>query len=221
MALVALAAVAHIALRLAIRPSTDRDWSPDMAVLARAEFSGDSVTIRNIRNIRYRSIHDYDVRHYDNTFDLRDLKSVWFVVEPFKGYGAGAAHTLVSFGFAGGDYVAISVELRRERGETFSPVLGLLRQYELAYVIADERDVIGLRANHRKDDVFLYPVNTGKDAARRMFVAPSYDVLIDAPLEIGTHAVHVFEVGDRKYELAIWGEAPYDAGDEQKNECHH
>jgi hypothetical protein len=83
----------------------------------------------------------------------------------------GPAHTLVSFGFADGSYVAISVELRREPGETFSPVKGLLKQYELMYVVADERDVIRLRTSHRHDDVFLYPVRATDEQRRQLFVS--------------------------------------------------
>src|SRR5262249_30412856 len=77
--------------------------------------------------------------------------------------------TLVSFGF-GGEYVAISVEIRKERGEVYSALKGLLRQYELMYVVADERDAIGLRTNFRRDPVFLYPVKTTRERMRTMFV---------------------------------------------------
>ena len=165
----AAAALALAVLYAAVRPSNDRDWSPDQRVLARAALEGSRVHVRNIRNIHYRSVSDYDVRHYDATFDLDALESVWYLVEHFQDV-AGPAHTMVSFGFRDGRYLAISVEIRKEAGEQFSPVLGLLKQYELMYVVADERDVIGLRANHRHDDVYLYPVRTTPERRRRMFV---------------------------------------------------
>lgn len=168
---IVLVVAARFALIVLIRPSLDRDWTSDQQTLARATFDGDLVSISNIRNINYRSTSDYDVRYYDKTFDLNKLESMWYMVEPFAGYGAGAAHTLVSFGFEGGEYVAISVEIRKEKDESFSAVKGLLRQYELVYVVADERDVIKLRSNYRKDDVFLYPVQTTKENARALFVA--------------------------------------------------
>ena len=168
---VILSAVAYAIFSLVVRPSLDRNWNKDQAVLARAAFDGDRVTITNIRNIHYRSTSDYDVRYYDKTFDLRKLDSVWFVVEPFAGHGFGAAHTLVSFGFEGGEYVAISAEIRKEVGESFSAVKGLFRQYELVYVIADERDLIKLRSNFRKDQVFVYPVKTTRENMRRFFVS--------------------------------------------------
>lgn len=163
--------VAYIIFSIIVQPSLDRDWTADQVVLARATFEGDLVSITNIRNINYRTTKDYDVQYYDKTFDLNTLESVWYMVEPFSGHGAGAAHTLVSFGFAGGDYVAISVEIRKEKGESFSPIKGVLRQYELVYVIADERDVIKLRSNYRKDEVFLYPVKTTKENMKKLFLS--------------------------------------------------
>jgi hypothetical protein len=82
----------------------------------------------------------------------------------------GPAHTFMSFGFAGGEYVAVSVEIRKERGESFSPLKGLLRQYELMYVVADERDAVRLRSNFRRDSVFLYRIHTTPEKARQLFV---------------------------------------------------
>lgn len=151
-------------------------------MLARAVFDGNRVHLRNIRNIEYRSTSDYDVRHYDATFDLDALDSVWYLVEQFQNV-KGPAHTMVSFGFRDGRYVAISVEIRKEIGEQFSPVRGLFKQYELMYVVADERDVVRMRANHRHDDVFLYPVQTTPERRRRMFVEmlERANALADAP----------------------------------------
>ena len=168
---VILFAVAYAVFSFVVRPSLNRNWNKDQAVLARAVIDGERVQISNIRNIEYRSTSDYDVRYYDKTFDLRKLESVWFVVEPFAGHGFGAAHTLVSFGFEGGDYVAISAEIRKEVGESFSAVKGLFRQYEIVYVIADARDVIKLRSNFRHDKVFVYPVKTSRENMRRFFLS--------------------------------------------------
>ena len=154
---------------LVVKPSLDRNWSPDQKILPRVSFTNDGkVRIKNVRNINYRSTTDYDVRHYDRTYDLDELESAWFLVEPFGSFGA--AHTLMSFGFANGDYVAISAEIRKEAHELFSPFAGMVRQYELMYVIADERDVIRLRTNFRKDVVRLYPIRTDKKTIRKVFV---------------------------------------------------
>jgi hypothetical protein len=162
--------VLALAYAFAGRPSNDRDWAPNEAVLPAAEFRGDSVILRNVRNTTYRTPDDYTPAYTDATFDLQDLRRVWFGVVPFTGSNA-MAHTFLSFEFAGPRFVAISVEARKERGEGYGPIKGLLRRYELMYVIADERDAIGLRAVHRRDDVYLYPIRTQRpEHARILFL---------------------------------------------------
>jgi hypothetical protein len=166
--LAALAAVA-IAVRFLIRPSNDRKWAIDQAVLPLAEIAPPFVTIRNIRNFTYETTDRYTPGYYDKTFDLRKLDSAWFFVEPF-GRG-GAAHTFVSFGFEDRDFVAISVEIRKEKGESFSALKGLLRQYEIMYVIGDERDLVKLRTNFRKDPVHLYRIHSTPERLRKVFLS--------------------------------------------------
>ena len=151
------------------RPSNDRDWAVDQAVLPYAMTNGPLVTVRNIRNFRYTSTSQYTPAYYDKTFDLRQLDSVWFFVEPFG--GAGAAHTFVSFGFGPRDFLAISIEIRKEKGESFSAVRGLLREYEIMYVVGDERDLVKLRTNFRNDTVYLYPIQTTPERKVAMFVS--------------------------------------------------
>jgi hypothetical protein len=154
---------------IAFQASNDRTWNRDQEILARATFDGDLIHVENIRNNTYRSTTDFDVRHYDATYNLSEIQGVWFMVEPFAGWGA--AHTLVSFEFPDHRYLAISVEIRKEQGESFSAVKGLFRQYELMYVVADEEDVIKLRSNHRKDIVYLYRANTTPERARAMLTS--------------------------------------------------
>ncbi|MCY1014693.1 DUF4105 domain-containing protein [Pyxidicoccus sp. MSG2] len=152
-----------------VQPSEQRDWAPDLARAARAEVDGTRVTIHDVRDFRYRSTSDWDTSWYTATYDTRELTGAWFIVEPFSGVW-GAAHTMVSFGFADGRYVVFSVEVRREKGETFSALGGLFRQFELIYVVGDERDLVQLRSNHRKDDVYLYPVDASKERIASFFL---------------------------------------------------
>jgi len=149
-------------------PSNDRDWSNDQALLPYAVFNKDTVKIFNIRNFSYASTTDYEIKYYDKTYNLDELTSIDYIVEPFEGIGA--AHTFISFGFKDEEYVAVSVEIRKEKGEMFSPLKGLFRSYELMYVIADEKDVINLRANHRKNNVYLYPVQINNENMKKLFV---------------------------------------------------
>lgn len=152
-----------------VRPAKHADWAPDLARSARAEVEGTRVTLYDVRDFRYRSTSDWDAAWYSATYDTRELTGAWFIVEPFSGVW-GAAHTMVSFGFADGRYLVFSVEVRREKGETFSALGGLFRQFELTYVVGDERDLVQLRSNHRKDDVYLYPVDASRERIASFFL---------------------------------------------------
>jgi hypothetical protein len=150
-------------------PSNDRDWSPDQDRLPTASFQGRMALVDNVRDFTYRSTTDCDPAWFDAAYDLDRLESLWFMVEPFGRMGA--AHTLLSFGFSDGSYLCLSVEIRKERGESYSALLGLLRKYELMYVVGTERDLIGLRAVHRKHAVYLYPIKAPKEKIERLFVS--------------------------------------------------
>jgi hypothetical protein len=160
-----------IILWTSIEPTNERDWQPDVAVLPYATISGDRVTLHNIRNFDYRSETDYTVAYYDKTFDLQQLQSVDIVTSYWM--GPDIAHVFVSFGFAGDDYVAVSIEVRKSKGKEYSTLKGFFRQYELIYVVADERDVIRLRTNYRRnppEDVYVYRVKGSLEAGRRLFM---------------------------------------------------
>jgi hypothetical protein len=152
-----------------LAPSNDRDWQPDVALLAYADINERQVTLHNIRNCQYRTEADFDVRHYDQTFDLDDLRTV----DLFMVYwgSPNIAHTMVSFGFTGDRYVCFSIETRKEKGESYSAVRGLFRQFELVYVVGDERDLVRLRTNYRKgEDVYLFRLNGKPEQARQLLL---------------------------------------------------
>jgi len=162
-----------------ITPSNTRDWQADVAVLPYAEVHGNLVTIHNIRNFIYRSETDFTPRYYDKTFDLNQLDTVDLIASYWM--GDAIAHILVSFGFAGHDYLAVSIETRKERTESYSTLAGFFKEYELYYVVADERDVIGVRTTYRKDppeEVYLYRTNAPPENVRRLFL--SYVAKINA-----------------------------------------
>lgn len=166
---IAVIAIIFIIFFYSQQPSNNRDWTQDQKILPYAEFlKDDKILVRNIRNFEYRSTSDYTPNYYNKTFDLNKLTSVDYLVEPFGSIGA--AHTFISFGFKGTDFVSISVEIRKEKEEEFSPIKGVLKQYELMYVIADEKDVVALRTNHRKDPVYLYPIKTTQEKMQILFL---------------------------------------------------
>jgi hypothetical protein len=152
-----------------VKPSNNREWTPDQTVLAEAEITGNTAKIHNIRNCRYRTIDDYDLDYYDKTFDLNKLKTVDFIVAPFNDI-PGIAHTMISFGFGDQNYLVTSVEIRKEKGESYNPVKGFMRQYELIYVLGDERDLIPKYANHYRCEVYVYRSTATPEQARELFV---------------------------------------------------
>ncbi len=154
---IAFACLAITLWSWSIQASNLRDWAPDQKKLPTATIDGPLVTVRNIRNFEYRSADDWDESYYEATFDAREAEQAYFIVVPFSEDFPGLAHTMVSFRFEGERYLCVSVEIRKEKGEDYHPLRGLFKQYEVMYVAGDERDLIGVRAIHRGNDVYVHP----------------------------------------------------------------
>jgi hypothetical protein len=152
-----------------LTPSNDRDWRPDLAVLPWAEAVGDVITVRNIRNTQYANTDHYLVKHYDRTFDLSAIEQADYIVCPFNS-ASSLAHTMISFGLNDGSQICVSAEVRKEKSEDYSVIEGLARKFELMYVVADEKDLIGSRTKHRDTAVYVYPTVATPAQARALFV---------------------------------------------------
>lgn len=153
-------------------PSNNRDWNDDQVLLQYGNFDNinpNLIHIKNIRNISYFNTTNFIVSYYNKTFDISKIKKAYFIVEPFA-FGDRLAHTFMSFEFEDDNFTSISVEIRKEKGESFSPFKGLIREYEIMYLIGDEKDLVKLRSNYRNDSVYLYPVNTSVENVRSLFV---------------------------------------------------
>jgi hypothetical protein len=152
-----------------IEPSNERDWQTDVAVLPYATQAGDLVTLHNVRDFDYRTDQDFVPRYDDRTFDVRKLDEVDLIAVYWM--GDAIAHIMVSFGFAG-DHVAFSIETRKEKGEAYSSIAGFFKEYELIYVVGDERDLIRVRTNYRQPEelVYLYRTRARPENARRLFL---------------------------------------------------
>ena len=154
---------------LSLKPSNDRDWQPDVAVLPYADIAGNQVTIHNIRNCDYHTETNFDVHYYDRTFDLDALRTVDLYLVTWG--SPNIAHTMVSFGFTNGDYVCFSIETRKQKGQDYSAVKGLFRQFELTYIVADERDLVRLRTNYRQgEEACLYRLRMTPAQGRTLFL---------------------------------------------------
>lgn len=158
-----------------VQPSHDRDWRPEYSRIASAEFQGDTVTVRNIRNFHYRSADDFDVEYYDKTYDLTELDTADLVMCYWDGNTA-IAHTMLSFGFGGEDYLCLSVETRRAEGQAWGGLPGIYRQFEVIYILGDERDLINLRTSYRGEDVYLYRLNVPPTEIRQYFELTLRDI---------------------------------------------
>ncbi len=157
-----------VAWWISIRPSHDRNWRPEVAVMPRAVVDGDRVHLTGVRNFDYRTRNDFTVRYEEREVQLSHLTALDFYVSYFTEGPVG--HTFVSFIFDNAPPLSISIETRPEVGEGFAPVASLFKQFELIYVIGDERDLVRVRTNYRGEPVYLYRLNTPADDARRLLL---------------------------------------------------
>jgi hypothetical protein len=153
---------------LGIEASNKRDWQVDVARLPSATIEGDRVTVSNVRNFDYRTGDDYTERWEERSYDLGKLRGADLLLSYWG--SPLIAHTIVSWEFEGGQPLAISIETRKEKGEAYSAVLGFFRQFELYYVVADERDLVRLRTNYRDEEVYLYRLSTPPEVARAVLL---------------------------------------------------
>jgi Domain of unknown function (DUF4105) len=152
-----------------IAPSNDRIWADDVAQLTTGTIDGSTITLENVRNFTWRSNSDYTPRWERRRYDLDRLNSVDLIMSYW--IGPAIAHMLISFGFDTGAHIAFSVEIRRRRHGRFSEIGGLFKEYELIIIAADERDVIRVRTNVRREDTYLYRVRMPLPAMRSLLVA--------------------------------------------------
>ena len=166
--LLAVAYVALLAWWALIPASHDRPWRPEVAVMPRAIRDGDRVRLTGVRHFDYRSVDDFTPRYEERDVSLAHITGVDFFISYWHEGPVG--HTFVSFLFDNAPPLAISIETRPEVGEGFDPLASLFKQFELIYVVGDERDLVRVRTNYRDEEVFLYHTVISPDFARRLFL---------------------------------------------------
>lgn len=166
MLLVVLALAFVVALR---RPRGDRVWATDQALPATVAVEGDTVRVEGLRDFRWAADGTATPRYREERYAAGDVLRVWFVLAPFANRWRGLAHSFLTFELSGDRFVAVSVEARREAHERYSLVDGLLRGFEIVYVVGTEEDLLGVRAQ-RGDTLFLYPSVATPEQARAIFV---------------------------------------------------
>jgi hypothetical protein len=153
---------------LTLSPTNDGDWQPDVAQKAWADIQGDEVTLHNVRNCDYRTETDYTPHLETRTVRISRITGIDLAINYWG--SPWIAHPIVSFQFADAPPLCFSIEVRKKVGQTYSTVGGFYRQFELIYIVADERDVIRLRTNYRKEDVYLYRTTVSPARARERFL---------------------------------------------------
>ena len=157
-----------VAWWISISPSHDRQWRPEVAVMPRAYIDGDHVRLTGVRNFEYRARDDFTVRYEEREVSLSHLTALDFYVSYWSEGLVG--HTFLSFIFDNAPPLSISIETRPEVGEGFAPIASLFKQFELIYVVGDERDLVGVRTNYRHETVYLYRLNGSVDDERRLLL---------------------------------------------------
>ncbi len=153
---------------MTIHPSHDRSWRKEVAVMPRATIEGDRVRITGVRNFDYESQDDFTPRYKSREVALSHLIAVDFYISYWMPGPIG--HTFLSFVFDNAPPLSVSIEVRPEITEGYSPIASLFKQFELIYVVGEERDIVGLRTNHRAEDVYLYRIRTTPENARQLFL---------------------------------------------------
>jgi uncharacterized protein DUF4105 len=173
-----------------IAPSNDRMWADDVAQITSGTIDGNRVTLQNVRNFDWRTNDEHTARWETRVYDLDKLDSVDMIMSYWDGWAI--AHMLVSFGFVDGQYVAFSVEVRREKNKTYSEIGGFFKRYGLSIIAADERDVIRVRTNVRGEDDYLYRIRMPLPAMRSLFLGyvEQADRLVNQPRFYNTITVN-------------------------------
>jgi hypothetical protein len=204
---------------LGLRPLLDGNWQPDVARTPTAEIEGDRLTIHNLRNFAWGPNDAIRAERWEErSYDLSQLRRVDLVASHWA--GDAIAHMIVSFGFADGQQLAMSIEARKERGEAYSAVNGFFRNNELIYVAADERDLLGVRAIDRGERVYLYRMRTPPDRARallmdyvqamnRLAMEPEFynSATTNCTTQIGVHVRDAGVVVPRSWKVLVSGYA--------------
>ncbi len=125
------------------------------------------VTVHDVRDFDYRSEHDYDVRYRTVSFPLDEVRTLDLAVSHWDGL-QDIAHTMLSFGFADGRHLALSMETRLPEGVSQNFLGGLYKQYELLDIFGTEEDLFRLRTDFRKEELYLYRTNATPEQVKRI-----------------------------------------------------
>ncbi len=169
------------------KPSHNREWELGQEKLSKIEIQNSNVKVVNFRNFDWKHDNVASINYVQKNFDLDKITGVDVAISHFSNF-EGMAHIFIVFRFEDNENIVVSVETRREKGESFSPILGILREFEIIYVMGSENDIIGLRTDLRKERVYLYPTVASAQEAKELFLLVAKDVnnIYDQPVFYNT-----------------------------------
>ncbi len=125
----------HILIK---KPSNDRVWSADAEVLQSITLLQNSFSIDDLRDWSYADGKVLTQDYKDVGYDFSNLENIYFQLQYLDKNNL-TAHTYLVFDF-GEESIGLSIEARKEKGESYSSVRGLFNTYELIYVWATAED---------------------------------------------------------------------------------
>lgn len=170
-----VAVLVFLSFVLLKKPSHDRDWELGQERLPKIDIVGDDIEISDFRDFVWNGSGKAEPRYVSRKHKLSEIRSVDVIISHFSDF-EGLAHIFLSFGFVDGKHVVVSMETRREVGEEFSPILGLLNNFEIIYVVGSERDIVGLRTDVRDERVHIYPTVASPEKAKELFLKLAEDI---------------------------------------------
>ena len=163
------------------KPSLDREWDPNFSKPCRIRIHGDLIEVDNIRNTEYRSLTDYDLKYENRVYRAEDLQGADVLIL-FWGSSL-LSHPMMIFDFGNNQHLCFSVEVRYRANQNYSFLKGIYRQYELMYVVTDERDAILRRTRYAENqDCYLYRLRADQPGIQQLFREYA-----DAANELATH----------------------------------
>ena len=125
-------------------------WAPEHAFAPRISIeslsmessAADRYVISHVRQRRVTKDGAQRIEFRPRTLRADQIQAVWLGVQHFT-VVTPIAHTFLSFELDDDTFLAVSVEARRVESQSYSPLAGLYRSYELVYVFGSEREVTG------------------------------------------------------------------------------
>lgn len=168
-----LAVLLFIAAVLMKSPRTDRDWKDALSKVAVfTEVSPGTYALPQLRAYTFDEGGQQNPAWGEITLNTDDLHEMWFFVEPFPSNRL-FGHSFLSFVFDDGNgerkTVSVSIEARMEKGEQYSPLKGVFRNYELLYVWSTEKDILTRITVGLDHNLYAYKLDLEDDQIKKLF----------------------------------------------------